>query len=238
MEFNAKQVAAEAAVSFVKSGMVVGLGSGSTAEYAIRKIGSLVRLDDLQITGIPTSLRTERLAFAEKIPLSTPARHSVIDVTIDGADEIDPEFNMIKGGGGAHFREKIIASMTRKEIIVVDESKCVEVLGVRFPVPVEVVPFAAATVSRKLEAMGAQVTVRPEKKAARAADEPSFFFTDNGNVVLDCKFPRIADPKALEKEINSIRGVVENGLFVGLAHLLCIGTKSSPKAILQEKPPR
>jgi ribose 5-phosphate isomerase A len=233
---NPKQIAAEAAVEFIEDGMVVGLGTGSTTEYAVRKVGALVRAGKLRIVGVPTSLRTEKLALEEKIPLSPPGEVESIDITIDGADEIDESFDMIKGGGGAHLREKLIATMTRREIIVVDESKLVSVLGAKFAVPVEVVPFAAGTASKKLEALGSRVQARRLSPGREGGGEPAYFHTDNGNRILDCKFPEIPDPTALEKKINEIVGVVENGLFVGLAHTVCIGTKSSEKALVREKP--
>ncbi len=197
--------------------MVVGLGTGSTAQFTLRELAARIRREKLSIRGVPTSLDTERIARELEIPMIGLTSVSTIDVTIDGADEIDPRFHMIKGGGGALLREKVVASLSEKVVIVVDRSKLVERLGIRFLLPVEVVPFARSAVARRLRQLGATPTVRMREGG-------EIYLTDNGNEILDCKFEGgISDPGELEKRINLIPGVVENGLFVGIAHVLVIG---------------
>ncbi len=219
---NLKQIAGEKAAEYVKDGMVVGLGTGSTVYYTIVKIGELVK-DGLEVTGIPTSVQTERLARELGIRLSTLDEHPEIDLTIDGADEIDPDLNLIKGGGGALLREKIVASASRTEIIVADESKPVRSLGERFRLPVEVVPFSYPVVLKKLYSMGLDPELRNK--------DSDVYVTDNGNYILDCHTGRIESPEKLEMELNLIPGVVENGLFINLADIAIIGTKKGIKEI-------
>lgn len=208
-----KQLAGERAVERVAAGMVVGLGTGSTAYFAIRKLGERVR-GGLRVRGVPTSEQSRDQALEEGIPLVSLDDVDRVDLTIDGADEVDPAFNLTKGGGGALLREKIVASATVQEIIVVDESKLRPRLG-DFPLPVEVVPFAAAHVSRRLEALGCTASLRQADGRA--------FVTDNGNHICDCRFGRIDDPADLEARVESVCGVVTCGLFVGLAHRIVIG---------------
>jgi len=196
--------------------MTVGLGTGSTAEYAIRRLAWRVRDDGLRVSGVPTSLRTELLAQELGIPLVDINGVGHIDLTIDGADEIDSAFNMIKGGGGALLREKVVARASRLEIIVVDPAKVVKRLGERWPVPVEVVPFGWAQTARGLRALGCETKLR-----GVAEDRPDR--TDNGNYLLDCRFPVIDHPAELEKKINAVPGVAACGLFIGLAHRMVIG---------------
>jgi ribose 5-phosphate isomerase A len=204
-----KQQAAYRAVEFIESGMVVGLGAGSTAEWALRRMGDLIRSGHLkEIVGIPASIYIEQEAHRAGIPLTTLEDHPVIDVTIDGADEVDPDLNLIKGGGGALLREKIVAQASRREIIVVDESKLVDRLGTNWAVPVEVVPFGWKSQAVFLESLGAQVTRR---------EKGGVFQTDQGNYVLDCWFGPIGDAAALAEQIKARAGVVEHGLFLGLA---------------------
>ncbi len=207
---NPKQIIGEKAAEYVKDGMIVGLGTGSTAYWAIRKIGELVR-NGLQIKGVPTSKSTEKLAFAENIPLVEIADLDHIDITIDGADEFDPRKNVIKGGGGALLREKIIASLTDFYIIIADVSKSSGTLGT-YPVPVEVTPFAWQVTGRQLGKLGCRVSAR--------MDQAQLFITDNKNYILDCHFDRIEHPEELAVQINRIPGVVENGLFLNMARLL------------------
>jgi ribose 5-phosphate isomerase A len=207
----AKQAAAERAVALVQSGMVVGLGTGSTAIFATRRIGALLRSGALRnIVGFPTSVATADEARALGIPLLGEDLPRAIDLTIDGADEVDPALNLIKGGGGALLREKIAAEASRREVIVVDESKLSPVLGTRWAVPVEVVPFGWRAHQRYLESLGARVVVR-----TAAAGVP--FRTDQGNLVLDCAFGPIAEPAPLADRLRRRAGVVEHGLFLGLA---------------------
>ena len=207
-----KQFAARAAADFVESGSIVGLGSGSTATWAIRFLGERVR-GGLNIVGIPTSQKTKQLAEQMGIPLATLDQHPQIDIDIDGADEIDPQLNLIKGGGGALLREKIIASASRRFIVVGDSSKQVAHLG-KFPLPVEVIPFAQSLIAKRIAALGAQVSLR-----GGAAP----FITDEGHHILDCTFGEILDPAALANELKAIPGVVEHGLFIGMAEMALIG---------------
>ena len=201
-----KQFSAEAACDHVKDGMIVGLGTGTTAEFAVRKIGELVR-DGLSVRGIPTSNRTKELADAEGIPLIDFSESMFIDLTIDGADEIDGNLNMIKGGGAALLQEKIVASVSRKEIIVGSKTKMVDNLG-SFPLPVEVIPFGWQVVFNQLEFLNGNPDLRLHN------GQP--LLTDQGNYIIDCHFRRIRNPKLLENQINMIPGVVENGLFINL----------------------
>lgn len=211
-----KKMAAEKAVEHVDNGMVVGLGTGSTVKHAIKKLGERINAG-LKIEGIPTSLRTKKLAIKLNIPLVDLNEYTEIDLTIDGADEVDSFLNLIKGGGGALTREKIIAYHSKKEIIVVDETKVVKKLGVDFPVPVEVTKFGWNATKKTLEELGCTAVLRT------IMDE--VYITDNSNYILDCDFGKINEPEALEKEINSIPGVIENGLFIDLADEVIVGSK-------------
>ena len=196
--------------------MTVGLGTGSTVHFTLVALAERVA-EGLAIRGVPTSVDTEKKAREMSIPLVSLSEADRIDLTIDGADEIDPEFRMIKGGGGALLREKVVASLSTREVIVVHRAKLVENLGDTFMLPVEVVPFARAAVRRRLESMGASCTLR-----MRGEKEP--FLTDNSNEILDCRFADgMGDPAALERDLNAIPGVVENGLFIGLAHAMVVG---------------
>lgn len=209
-----KQSAARAAVQLVESGNIVGLGSGSTAAFAVRFLAERVR-DGLKILGIPTSRQTQQLAEQLGIPLTTFDEHPVIDIDIDGADEIDPQLNLIKGGGGAFLREKVIASVSRRFVVIGDAAKQVPQLG-KFPLPVEVIPFAEGLIKGKIEAMGAEVTTRQY-----AYGNP--YITDEGHHILDCMFGEIADPAALAQKLRSIPGIVEHGLFIGMAKVALVG---------------
>lgn len=205
-----KRQAAEYAVEFVAPGMIVGLGHGSTAIFAVRRIAELLRQGRLEdILGVPCSRQVEAEARALGIPLTSLEECPTVDITIDGADEVDPALNVIKGGGGALLREKIVAQNSRREVIVVDESKLSPALGTKWAVPVEVVPFGWRTQASFLESLGAEVRVRQEK-------DGSFFKTDQGNLILDCRFGPIADPYALADRLNGRAGIVEHGLFLGL----------------------
>lgn len=208
-----KEAAARASLQFVRDGNVVGLGSGSTAAYAVRLLGERVKAG-LKIRGIPTSVQTRDLAASLGIPLITLDEAQQIDLAIDGADEVDPALQLIKGGGGALLREKIIASASRKFVIIADSSKQVSMLG-RFPLPVEVIPFAQALLAKKITAMGA--TVKP-----RVDSSSKPFVTDEGHHILDCHFGQISDPPALARELKQMPGVVEHGLFIGMADVALI----------------
>jgi ribose 5-phosphate isomerase A len=210
-----KQLAARAAVELIDSGAVVGLGSGSTATYAIRFLAERVRAG-LSIVGIPTSERSRRLAEELGIPLTTLDQQLRIDIDIDGADEIDPRLNLIKGGGGALLHEKIVASVSRRFIVIAESTKQVQRLG-KFPLPVEVIPFAQSLIKSQIEALGAQVSLR-----RYAYDNP--YVTDEGHHILDCTFGEISDPARLAQKLRAMPGVVEHGLFIGMAELALIGT--------------
>ena len=211
-----KKQAAEKAVQYIEDGMIIGLGTGSTVEFAIKKIGELVR-EGLNVEGIPTSLKTKKLATELKIPLIELDDRTEVDITFDGADEVDSNLNLIKGGGGALTREKIIAYHSEKVIIIVDETKIVKGLGCDSFLPVEVTRFGWTATKKVLEGLGCTGELR------RIIDEA--FITDNQNYIIDCDFGKITDPETLEREINNIPGVLENGLFIGLADQIIVGSK-------------
>ena len=214
-----KQAAAERAVDFVQSGMVVGLGTGSTAIFATRRIGALLRNGTLRdITGFATSKATDDEARRLGIPMLSEDLPRAIDLTIDGADEVDPSLNLIKGGGGALLREKIVAEASRREVIVVDESKLSPTLGTRWPLPVEVIPFGWQSQARFLEALGCRAKVR-----ANGSGAP--FHTDQGNLILDCAFGPILEPQVLAERLAARAGIVEHGLFLGIATDLIVAGK-------------
>jgi ribose 5-phosphate isomerase A len=219
---NLKQVAGEKAAEYVKDGMVVGLGTGSTTYYAIKKIGSMVN-DGLEIIGIPTSIQTEDIASESGIKLSDLQEHPKVDLTIDGADEVDPNLNLIKGMGGALLREKIVARASKKEVIVVDDSKLVDVLGSKSPLPVEVTQLAWKNCQVMLERLGSKAELR--KKNGET------FISDNKNYIIDCDFQSIQNPWELEKTINNLPGVLENGLFLGLTDLVIVSAESGIKLL-------
>ena len=206
-----KQKAAHRAVEFVDSGMVVGLGTGSTTAFAVMRISERLKSGDLKnVVGIPTSIRTETLAADLGIPLCGLDDQPLIDVTIDGADEVDPALNLIKGGGGALLREKVVAQASRQNIIIVDESKLSPRLGTRWALPIEVIPFAAKTEENFLKSLGATVILRLDEKG-----QP--YQTDQNNFILDANFGEMADPDGLAARLNERAGIVEHGLFLGLA---------------------
>jgi len=212
-----KEAAAQASLRFVKDGQVVGLGTGSTAAYFIKLLGEEVK-NGLRVRGIPTSVRSRELAVSLGIPLITLDDCQEIDVTVDGADEVDPQLRLIKGGGGALLREKIVASATRQMIVVADASKQVQRLG-KFPLPVEVIRFAQALVAKRIAALGADAELR--RDAAGNA-----YLTDENNYILDCRFGEIRDPDRLARELSEMPGVVEHGLFIGMASLALLARGS------------
>ena len=215
-----KQAAAEHAVQFLQSGMRVGLGTGSTAIFATRHIGEMLKAGALRdIVAFATSNATAQEAIRLGIPLMADELPGDLDVTIDGADEVDPELNLIKGGGGALLREKIVAQASRREIIVVDETKPSPRLGTRWPVPVEVLPFGWLSQARYVESLGARYTVRGNRDGTR-------FITDSGNVILDCSFGPIDDARRLAAALSSRAGIVEHGLFIDLATDLIVAGAS------------
>jgi ribose 5-phosphate isomerase A len=220
-----KKIAAERAIDYIENGMIVGLGTGSTVQYALKMIGEKVR-EGLDIKGIPTSVKTKKIAIQENIPITTLKEYPEIDITIDGADEVDSDLNLIKGGGGALAREKIIAFHSKKLLIIIDDSKVVKSLGIDFPLPVEVLKFEWESTKKTLEKFGCEVTLR------KIMDDP--FITDNGNYILDCEFIRISDPEQLETDINKIPGVVENGLFINLATQAIVGSSQGIMTLEKE----
>ncbi len=209
-----KRNAANHALTLIHDGQIIGLGTGSTARFAIEGLGRLVK-GGLSIKGVPTSVATEQMARKLGIPLVDLNETAVVDITIDGADEVDPEFNMIKGGGGALTREKLVALSSTKRVILVDDTKLVATLGKTRLLPVEVLPFAWTLSARLLTSLGCEARIRDE------GGRP--FVTDNGNYILDCAFGSIEDPVGLEKQIKFLPGVIECGLFVGIADTIVIG---------------
>jgi ribose 5-phosphate isomerase A len=220
MQDRLKRMVGRAGADLVEDGDVVGLGTGSTAKFAIERLGERVR-EGLHMLGIPTSNESEALARELGIPLTALDEHPDIDITIDGADEVDPRFDLIKGLGGALLREKIVAHATRQEVIVVDVSKLVDRLGTRSPLPVEVARYGHTAVARKLASLGCEPALRQQKAPGAGP-----FVTDNGNLIYDCRFPGIDDARLLEARIDSIPGVVECGLFVGLAHVVITASEN------------
>jgi len=236
-----KQEAARRAADLVQSGMVVGLGEGSTAVWAVRRVGELLQAGKLaNIVGIAASPRMEDEARRVGIPLTTFSAHPAIDLTIDGADEVDPQLDLIKGGGGALLREKIIAQATRREVIVVDESKLVPALGSGWGVPVEVIPFGWRSQYDYLSGLGAQVvprlagiSLKAGERAAAGPDTPltALFRTSENNIILDCYFGPIHDAPALAERLRARAGVVEHGLFLGLAQDVFAATPTGVRHI-------
>jgi ribose 5-phosphate isomerase A len=210
-----KQVALEA-VKHVEDGFVVGLGSGSTAAYVIEEIGRLIRQDGLQVLGVPSSSQAMMVAVQSGVPLTTLDEHPVLDLDIDGADEVDRKLDMIKGGGGALTREKIVASAAKQVVIVADETKLVETLGA-FKVPVEVLPFALATATAEIKKMGGKPLLRQSKGKVGAV------VTDNGNYIVDVDSGAIDDAEELNRRLKLIPGVIETGLFIGMADIVYLG---------------
>lgn len=208
-----KRVALEA-VKHVEDGFVVGLGSGSTAAYVIAEIGRMIRQDGLSVLGVPSSSQAFLLAVQSGVPLTTLDEHPVLDLDIDGADEVDRRLNLIKGGGGALTQEKIVASVAKKVVIVADETKLVEKLGSMFKVPVEVLPFGLATATAAIKKLGGKPILRESKGKVGAV------VTDNGNYIVDVDFGPISDAGELNRRLKLIPGVIETGLFVGMADLV------------------
>lgn len=215
-----KRVAYEA-INYIKDGMVVGLGTGSTMYYAIQSLGERIK-EGLNIKGIPTSERTAEWARSNNIPLTDFSEVNHLDLVIDGADEVDENFQLIKGGGGALLREKIVANATDQFIVIIDESKYVQSLG-KFKLPVEVVPFGWEVTAREIEALGCNATLRN--------DHNGIFLTDNDHYILDCDFKVINNPEKLNQDLISIVGVVETGLFINMARKVLISYSDSGKVI-------
>jgi ribose 5-phosphate isomerase A len=224
-----KQEVGKAAASRVSSDSIVGLGTGSTTAFAIQFIGERLASGDLKnVLGIPTSFQSEVLAKKYGIPLTTLDAIDHIDVAIDGADEVDPQKNLIKGGGAAHTREKVVDTLAKQFIVVVDEGKLTDKLGSTFLLPVEVIPMAVSPVMRRLEILGGKPELRMGIKKAGPV------VTDQGNLVIDVKFDEIKNPSELEATINNIPGVLENGLFVGVTDLVLVGEIKDGKPRVRE----
>ncbi len=224
-----KQEVGKAAAALVQSDTIVGLGTGSTTAYAIEYLGNRLKSGEIQnIKGIPTSFQAEVLAKQYGIPLTTLDAVDHIDIAIDGADEVDPQKNLIKGGGAAHTREKIVDSLADQFIVVVDSNKLVDKLGSTFLLPVEVIPMAIAPVMRAIEKLGGKPELRMGIKKAGPV------ITDQGNMVVDVKFDPIDNPAELEKTLNNIPGVLENGLFVGVTDLVLIGEVKDGQPLVRE----
>ncbi|XLQ11154.1 MAG: ribose-5-phosphate isomerase RpiA [cyanobacterium endosymbiont of Epithemia adnata isolate EadnSB Bon19] len=225
----AKQEVGKSAVARIQSNSIVGLGTGSTTAYAIQYIGERLKSGDLKnIVGVTTSFQGEVLARKYNIPLTTLDVIDHIDIAIDGADEVDPKKNLIKGGGAAHTQEKIVDSLARFLIVVIDSNKLVDKLGSTCRLPVEVIPKAVTPVMRQLEQLGGKPELRMGLRKAGPV------ITDQGNLVIDVKFQEINDPKTLEVTINNIPGVLENGLFVGITDLVLVGEIINGKPIVRE----
>ena len=219
----AKKIAGEKAAELIRPGMVVGLGTGSTAYWAIQKIGAMVK-QGLEIRAIATSEASAQLARELGIPLTTFAETQHLDMDIDGADEISEKLDVIKGGGGALLREKIVAYHSRQLVIIADEHKYVPVLG-KFPLAVEVIPFGWEITNVKLQSLGCKPQLRKK--------DDKVFITDNGNYIIDCAFGTIKDPGEINTAIDAIPGVVETGLFVQMAHTVVLGYEDGSTKILQ-----
>jgi len=220
----AKRAAAHAAAALVEDGMRLGLGSGSTFLLVLERLAERIRDERLGVTGVPTSRATEQAALAAGIPLLSLDDCDQLDLAIDGADEIDPQRNMIKGGGAALVREKIVAAAAREMVVIVDEGKFVDQLGRAFPLPVEVLAFGVRQAEAAIAATGCEPVLR------RHQGQP--LITDNGNHILDCDYRGIDDPAALHDRLNSLPGVVDNGLFIGMAGRILVGNADGKARIL------
>ena len=227
IDMNAKLAAAIEAVRLIKDGQIVGLGSGSTAELAIIELGKRVQNEGIEIIGIPTSKRAEAVGKEAGIPISNLDEHDIIDITIDGADEVDPNLDLIKGLGGALLREKLVAKATHKEVIVVDDSKLVHQLGTKAPLPVEIVQFSHIHIGRQISSLGCAPKLR-EKDGKK-------YVTDNGNYILDCSFKGITDAQDLDHKLGSIPGVVETGLFLGMTDTVIIGSPTGLRTMKRKE---
>ena len=224
-----KQEVGKAAANLVKSGSIVGLGTGSTTAYTIQYLGERLKSGELEdIVGIPTSFQSEVLAKEYGVPLTTLDAVDHIDIAIDGADEVDPHKNLIKGGGAAHTREKVVDYLAKQFIVVVDSGKLVDKLGSVFAVPVEVIPMALTPVTNAIKALGGKPILRMGVKKAGPV------ITDQGNMVLDVTFDQIEDPVNLEKTLNNIPGVLENGILVNCADIVLVGEVIDGKPVVRQ----
>jgi len=230
---KAKKNAALEATKNVKNGFKIGLGSGSTAAYAIEEIGKRIKKEKLHVQGVPTSYQAFMLAVQHGIPATTLEERPTLDLTIDGADQIDPELNLIKGMGGALAREKIVASASKKLIIIADQNKKVKTLGENnHPVPLEALPFAAPLVMRRIKEIGGKPVLREGKMKVGPV------ITDNGNVIIDANFGLVHEPAELEHKLKSIPGILDTGLFVQMAQIAYIGKQSSVEKLTRKQAPK
>ncbi|ASJ01784.1 ribose 5-phosphate isomerase A [Thermococcus profundus] len=220
-----KKAVAREALSFVEDDMVVGLGTGSTTSYFIRLLGKKVMEEELEVYGVPTSHQSRILAIESGIPIASLDEVDAIDIAVDGADEVDPDLNLIKGRGAALTMEKIIEYRAGTFLVLVDEGKLVERLGQKMPVPIEVIPAAWRAIAEELEVFNATAELR------FAAKKDGPVVTDNGNFILDARFERIDDPLDMEIELNTIPGVVENGIFADIADVVLVGTPEGVKRL-------
>jgi ribose 5-phosphate isomerase A len=225
---SAKKRAALKAVKHVQDGFIVGLGSGTTIAHAVQEIGEKVRRENMRVLGVSTSHQILMLAVSCGIPLTTLDEHPQLDVTIDGADQVDRKLNLIKGIGGALMREKIVASAAKQLVIVVDETKIAEKLGMNHPVPIEVLPFALSLVMAKVKEMGGKPVLRQGKQKVGPV------VTDNGNFILDVEFGVINNPEKLDARLKMVPGVLETGLFVGMADVVYVGGRTGVKRLVKE----
>lgn len=229
---TSKRNAVLAAIKHVETGFVVGLGSGSTAALAIEEIGRMMKEKKLNILGVPTSSQAFLLAVRNGIPVTTLEEHPILDLAIDGADQVDDRLNMIKGLGGALTREKIIAASSKKNVIVVDQSKKVNVLGEdNHPLPIEIIPIAAPLIMRRIK----EIEGKPVIREGNGKVGPTV--TDNGNLIVDAVFGFIRRPDELERKLKAIPGVVETGLFLNMAHIVYVGTRSGVEKFERSGPP-
>jgi ribose 5-phosphate isomerase A len=223
---EAKRNAALEAVKHIEDSFVIGLGSGSTAAYAIEQIGNRIKREKIHVSAVPTSYQAFTLAVKHGIPITTLEEHPILDLTIDGADQIDNELNLIKGMGGALTREKIVASTSKIFVIVGDERKKVKVLGENnHPVPIEVIPFATPIVMHKIKETGGKPFLRESNKKVGPV------ITDNGNIIIDVNFGLVHEPAELNHKLKGIPGVVETGLFVKMADLVYLGERSGVRKL-------
>ena len=222
---KAKETVAVNAAKHIKTGFIVGLGSGTTVAYVFQELGKKIREKKLQIYGVPTSHQAFFLAAKHNIPVTTLDEHPQLDITIDGADQVDEKLDMIKGMGGALTREKIVASASKMNVVVVDETKLTKKLGVNQPVPIEVLPFALSIVTAKLRALGGKPILREaEKKLGPVV-------TDNGNFILDVYFGPIESPKELNRKLKVIPGIVETGLFIDMVNIVYVGGRKTVRKL-------
>ncbi len=226
---TAKKKASLEAVKHIKDGFTIGLGSGSTVAYALQEIGKRIQQRKLQILGVPTSHQAMMLAGHCGIPITTLNEHPQLNLAIDGADQIDRQLNLIKGMGGALTREKIVASAAKQFVVVADETKLIEKLGANCAVPVEVLPFALPTVMLKMQEKGGKPVLREAKGKVGPV------VTDNGNFIVDVDFGPINAPKELDSQLKSIPGVIETGLFIGMADIVYVGTRVGTVQKLESK---